>query len=201
MSNLQSKAQATRAHIIRQAAAVFNQQGYAGTSMADIMAATGLQKGGLYNHFKSKDELALAAFDYSAQLVQEHYRQALQGKRHAGDRLAAVVNAFCDLMAEPPVRGGCPILNTAIDSDDGHPELRQRAKAAMNAWRGMLRKIVVLGIGHGQIDASASPDAVTTVVIATLEGGLMQTQLYGSPVHLDHARQHLLQYLQGLRAS
>jgi AcrR family transcriptional regulator len=45
----------TKAHIIQQAAVVFNQQGYAGTSMSDIMRATGLKKGGIYNHFQSKE--------------------------------------------------------------------------------------------------------------------------------------------------
>jgi AcrR family transcriptional regulator len=41
-----SKADITKAHILDAAAALFNQQGYAGTSMADLMAATGLKKGG-----------------------------------------------------------------------------------------------------------------------------------------------------------
>ena len=60
-----SKAQQTKARIVRQAAELFNQKGYAGSSIADVMQATGLKKGGIYNHFKSKDELALAAFDYA----------------------------------------------------------------------------------------------------------------------------------------
>lgn len=51
-----SKAQETREKILREAAALFNQYGYSGSSMSDIMRVTGLQKGGIYNHFKSKDE-------------------------------------------------------------------------------------------------------------------------------------------------
>ena len=56
-----SKAQETKTRIIEQAATLFNQQGYSGTSVSDLMRATGLQKGGIYNHFVSKDELALEA--------------------------------------------------------------------------------------------------------------------------------------------
>ncbi|WP_031293916.1 TetR/AcrR family transcriptional regulator [Leptolyngbya sp. Heron Island J] len=195
-----SKAQVTREHIIQQAAVVFNQQGYAGTSMSDIMQATGLKKGGIYNHFKSKDDLAVAAFDFSVGLVQTHYTEALRGQRHAIVRLRTMVAAFCSLMANPPtVKGGCPILNTAIESDDTHPTLRRQARQAMDNWQRLLAKIITLGIKHQQVDASTDPEAVATVIISTLEGGLMMTQLYGAPDHLRHAQQHLLDYIETLK--
>lgn len=63
-----SKAEETKEKIIKQAAQLFNQYGYAGSSMSDIMRATRLQKGGIYNHFQSKQELALAAFDFASTL-------------------------------------------------------------------------------------------------------------------------------------
>jgi len=66
-----SKAQETKMRIIEQAAALFNQQGYAGSSMSDLMR--GLQKGGIYNHFRSKDELALEAFDFAVNRVQSEF--------------------------------------------------------------------------------------------------------------------------------
>lgn len=195
-----SKAQVTREHIIQQAAVVFNQQGYAGTSMSDIMQATGLKKGGIYNHFKSKDELAMAAFDFSVDLVQSHYTEALRGQRHAILRLRAMVETFCTLMAHTPaLKGGCPILNTAIESDDTHPVLRLKARQAMDDWRRTLCKIITLGIDHQQVAASSDPSAVATVIISMLEGGLMMTQLYGEPDHLHHAQQHLFDYIETLK--
>ncbi|MGD1853177.1 MAG: TetR/AcrR family transcriptional regulator [Leptolyngbyaceae cyanobacterium] len=195
-----SKAQITKEHIIQQAAAVFNQQGYAGTSMSDIMRATGLKKGGIYNHFKSKDELAIAAFDFSVGLVQTHYADALRGKHHAIDRLQTVVEAFCSLMANPStIKGGCPILNTAIDSDDTHPSLRRKARQAMDDWYRLLGKIITLGIEHRQVTSSTDAQAAATVIISTLEGGLMMTQLYGKPDHLLQASQHLLDYIETLK--
>jgi len=62
----------------RKAAALFNQQGYAGSSMSDLMRVTGLQKGGIYNHFRSKDELALEAFDFAVNRVQSEFMGALK---------------------------------------------------------------------------------------------------------------------------
>ena len=74
-----SKAQETRENLIRKAAPIFNRQGFLGTSISDIMKATGLKKGGIYNHFKNKDELAIAAFDFYIKLIQEHYGEVLKG--------------------------------------------------------------------------------------------------------------------------
>ena len=85
-----SKGEVTREAILKQAAVVFNRQGYAGASMSDIMRVTGLEKGGIYNHFGSKDQLALEAFDYAFGLITQRLREGLQGKTNAVDRLLAM---------------------------------------------------------------------------------------------------------------
>src|ERR1700743_3353151 len=53
-----TRGEATRRRIVKQSAAVFNRRGYSGTSMSELMEATGLEKGGLYRHFASKEDLA-----------------------------------------------------------------------------------------------------------------------------------------------
>ncbi len=195
-----SKAQLTRSHIIHQSAEVFNQFGYARTSLADLMAATGLKKGGIYNHFASKDALAIAAFDYSVGLIQQWYAEALRGQRRSVDRLRTVVDTFCKgVVNEPVLKGGCPLMNTAVDSDDAHEGLKLRAQMAMNRWRTMLRKIVVYGQKHGELLATADPEGVATIVIATLEGAVMMSGLYGDRTHLECARAHLMQYIDSLQ--
>ena len=60
------KGEATRRLILERAAPVFNQRGYAGASMSELVEATGIEKGGIYNHFGSKEDLAVEAFDYLA---------------------------------------------------------------------------------------------------------------------------------------
>jgi len=82
--------------------------------MSDLMRVTGLQKGGIYNHFRSKDELALA-FDFAVNRVQSEFMGALKGKRHAVERLIAILSVYERMFDEPPVQGGCPILNTAVE--------------------------------------------------------------------------------------
>lgn len=71
------KSEKTRQLIIEKSASLFNQNGYAGTSMQDIMKATGLTKGGIYGNFKKeggdkkgvKEEIAIAAFSHAVKVV------------------------------------------------------------------------------------------------------------------------------------
>jgi TetR/AcrR family transcriptional repressor of nem operon len=197
-SFLMSKAQETRSRIIEQSAALFNQQGYAGASIADVMRVTGLQKGGIYNYFNSKDELALAAFDFAVQRIQQQFKGALKGKRRASDRLIAMLGVYEQLLQNPPIPGGCPILNTAIESDDAHPALRARAQQAMTTWRTLIHRIVTKGIGRGELQPATHADTVATILIATLEGGLMLSQLYGDETHLRRGLAHLKTYVESL---
>ncbi|PZO44806.1 MAG: TetR/AcrR family transcriptional regulator [Leptolyngbya sp.] len=191
-----SKAQATKAHIIEQAATLFNQQGYAGSSISDLMRVTGLQKGGIYNHFRSKDELALEAFAFAVERIQQSFRGALRGKRHAVDRLVAILGVYENFLADPPVQGGCPILNTAVESDDAYPALRERAQLAMDGWRSLIERIVTKGIARGELQPTADGQTVATILIATIEGGIMLSKLYDDPSHLERALNHLSTYVQ-----
>ena len=190
-----SKAQQTQHHILEQSAALFNQQGYAGSSMADVMRVTGLQKGGIYNHFSSKDELALAAFDFAVQQMQMRFLGVLKGKRHALDRLMAILSVYETLLENPPIEGGCPLLNTAIESDDTHPALRERTQLAMTNWLNLLQSIVQRGIDRGELQPTIDPEMVVTVLMATIEGGVMLTKLYGDSVYMQRSIAHLKAYL------
>ncbi len=193
-----SKAQVTRNFIIQQAAEVFNQQGYQGASMSDIMEATHLKKGGIYNHFQSKDELALAAFDYAVDQVRQRYAAALRGKRYAPERLQAIVETFCATAESPPIKGGCPLLNTAVESDDTHPALRNRTQQAMTHWQTMICKIIRGGIQRQELKANTDAATVATILTSSLEGTLMMSQLYGDRIHLERTKSHLLGYIRTL---
>jgi TetR/AcrR family transcriptional regulator, transcriptional repressor for nem operon len=195
-----SKAQETRDKILQQAAELFNQQGYAGSSMSDLMRATGLQKGGIYNHFESKQALALAAFDFAFQCLNQRFATALQGKRHAIDRLQALIDLYSDFIEHPPIAGGCPVLNLAIESDDTNPILRDRVCQALDQWRNLIIRIVNRGIDRQEIRATVDADKAATLIISTLEGAIMMSKLYQTPLHLERAIEHLTDYVQTLRS-
>lgn len=190
-----TKGGATRARIVAEAAVVFNTRGYGGASLADLMAATGLEKGGIYNHFESKDALAIAAFDHAEQLVTRRYLAALEGRGSAPQRLVALVDAVRRHAEEPPVAGGCPLLNTAVASSGASPELRARARRAMERWRGIVRRIVEDGMAAGELVPGLDADAEASVMLATLEGAVMLATLYRDPVHVQRSADHLVAHV------
>ena len=191
-----SKGADTREDILLRAARVFNTKGYAGAALSDIMQATGLQKGGIYNHFESKEELALEAFDFALALTGERMQRALTGKTNARERLLALLAFFEDYSHNPPIPGGCPIMNTAIENDDGNPELRKRARAAMENWRQFIIRTVRRGVERGELRPKADPEQTATIFIATIEGSIMMSKLYRDTMHLDRALVHLRQYVE-----
>jgi AcrR family transcriptional regulator len=195
------KGERTRQTAIARAAEAFSLRGYFGTTLGDLRQATGLEKGGIYNHFSSKEELALAAFDFALEGYRQRFREALADEREALARLRAVVDVFLGLIEDPLLPGGCMVLNTAVEADDANPVLRERAQHAIDEWREMIGRIVASGIRHGELLPDVDASALATVMIATLEGGVMLSKLYGDTGYMHRAADHLVQYLESLRAT
>ncbi len=190
-----SKGQQTHQMIVERAAHVFSRQGYFGSSLADLMQETGLEKGGIYNHFRSKDELALEAFDYAIKLTWGYVARELSGKTRAMDRLHAMLVGYRRLIEELPLPGGCPLLNTAVEADDAHPALRERAQQAMTNWRAWIERNVARGIAAGEIRPETNGDLLATIIISTIEGAAMMRKLYDDPTHIRRATDYLAAYL------
>lgn len=191
-----SKGEQTREMILAQAAQLFSRQGYFGSSLSDIMHETGLEKGGIYNHFASKEQLALEAFDYSIALLDQRIRLYLKGKTHAVDRLFAMLSYFQSLIDDPILVGGCPILNTAIETDDAHPALRERARAAMDRLCTTIERILTKGMQRGELRSDLDVGSCVTIFIATLEGTVMLSKLYQDPTHMRRSVAYLKRYIE-----
>ncbi len=193
-----SRGERTREHIIAQAAELFNRQGFAGASLSDVMAATGLQKGGIYRHFESKEALAVEAFDYAVQRMADRFAAALQDRRTAPERLHAIVDVFAALHDDPPVPGGCAVMNAMIENDDGNnPALRERARTAMDGLRALIRRTVQGGLGRGELRPGTDPEVVATVLISTLEGAVALSRVYDDGAHVRRAAAHVREWLDG----
>jgi TetR/AcrR family transcriptional repressor of nem operon len=192
-----SKGAKTRQHIVAQAAPLFNQRGFEGCSMREIMTAAGVEKGGIYRHFASKEELALAAFDFAWEEVSYGRTRGLEEIQDPLLRVEALIRNFADRRSA--LRGGCPLLNTAIDADDGNAALRARAREALESWRMRLSSLIALALRRGNVKHGTQPRAVASIVIGTLEGALMMSRLDEDPCVLEMARDHLISYMQSLR--
>jgi len=188
-----SKGGKTRQRIVAEAATLFNERGFEGGSMTDLMKATGLEKGGIYRHFSSKEALALAAFDFAWQTATQVHMHDLDLLPNSVDKLKRLIANLVE--RRPSVPGGCPLLNTAIDADDGNRRLRERALRALRQWQDVLSEIIKGGLERKEIRSDVDPKKLATLIIGSLEGALMVSRLERNRDALLGAQAHLGSYL------
>ncbi|ARS39943.1 TetR family transcriptional regulator [Sphingobacteriaceae bacterium GW460-11-11-14-LB5] len=193
-----TKAEKTRNFIVEKTAPIFNMKGYAGTSLNDITAATGLTKGSIYGNFANKDEVALAAFDYNLNNVVSKVDAEINRQKDAKDKLLVYINIYQNFINGTVSEGGCPILNTAIDADDTHPALRERAVKAVLGWKNRIVKLVEAGISAKEIHADHHPEQIALTIIAIIEGGIMISRLTAKPAHWNLIMDSLKKYINSL---
>lgn len=191
-----TKSEKTRQFIVEKAAPLFNKKGYAGTSMNDIMIATGLAKGGIYGHFESKDEIAAAAFEYSQNKVRSELLAKINQHPTALGKLSAIFAFYKNYTLQPCIEGGCPILNTAIDADDAYPFLKKKAKKALNELLNGLQQIIELGIAMGEIKPSVNSRKASEMIFAQIEGGIMMAKVSDDVTLLNSVLDNLKIYIE-----
>jgi AcrR family transcriptional regulator len=193
-----AKGERTREHILGRAAEVFNRYGYAGASVSDLEEATGLRTGGIYRHFPGgKEGLAREAFRHAVRAFDERFEAAAATSGNAISRLNAIIDVYRRHAVEPPVPGGCPVMNTAIEHDTGgSAELRRQARRAMDYWLGLVEAVVAKGQALGELRRNPKPEAVATMVLSTMEGAIMLAGLYRDASYVERAADQLSSYLQ-----
>lgn len=199
MAESLSKSERTRRHIIEKTAPVFNAKGFAGTSLQDLTTATGLTKGGIYGNFASKDEVALAAFDYNFSRVTAYIKERILATEDSIKRLLVYPKVYRDFLVIPFLQPGCPILNTSTEADDTHPALRQRAADALAFWKKSIENQVKRGIERKEIKASTDPVEVAVVLVSLIEGAVMQAKVTRKSTELKIAMDFLEKMIKNLK--
>lgn len=179
------KAEETRNFIIKKSAPIFNMHGYLGTTMSQLTKAINMTKGAIYGNFIDKDEIALAAFEYNFAEISKKIESVVRSKENACDKLIAFANFYLDEFHELSRKGGCPLLNAAVDSDHTHPLLKERVAEAINSWVNTVSRIVYSGIKHKQINPITKPEQFASVFVSLIEGGIMLSKATGNTIHLS----------------
>ncbi|MCF2486909.1 TetR/AcrR family transcriptional regulator [Dyadobacter sp. CY347] len=174
-----TKAEKTRQFIIEKTAPIFNVKGYSGTSINDMIEATGLTKGSIYGNFRNKDEVALAAFDFNLKKMFTAVQAEMDAQKSVKEKLLVYVRIYENFLTYPFPEGGCPILNTSIEADDTHPPLRQKAADAIYSWKNKIEALIKKGIVDNELSANLEPEEVAITLIALVEGGIMISKVTG----------------------
>ena len=169
----------TRQLIVEKATSLFNTQGYRATSISDITRATGITKGAIYGNFKNKDEVAEASFEYAVEVVMQALGARIKAAPTAPLKLKTILNYYQEYIKNPPIEGGCPIINTSIEADDNYPQLRSRAIRSVAILKDSIRRIIQRGVSEGQLKQDTPVEQFGLLLYASIQGAVMLSRVEG----------------------
>ncbi len=188
--------EATRERILKKSGILFNTKGYKATSISEITDATGFTKGAIYRHFENKEKLEQESLFYLSSIMFDEVKNKVKEHLTAPDKLRAVFRYFESYVTDPVVKGGCPLLNAAIEADDAHPTLRKTALRVLNILEASVIAILDNGIRYRQIRPEVDKESFACLVIASLEGAIMMSKLKGNNEDIRRVIRHLESQLQ-----
>lgn len=171
-TSMVSKSDKTKQYILTITAPIFNTKGFEGTSMTDLTASTGLTKGALYGNFYNKEDLAMEAFKYSVRKVKELVKQRVESEVTYKRQLRAMLDFFAEYVFHPPVEGGCPLLNTAVQSNQ-FPGVRRVVVKELMSTVMFIYNLLNKGINAGEFRKDINARELAYTIFCSIEGAIM----------------------------
>lgn len=190
-----TKAEKTKALIIEKAAPLFNKRGYAGTSLSDLSEATGLTKGSIYGNFDNKDEVAVAVYLYQIERLNQRFHDYLAPERSMIRKLVKLTDYYRENWKAICDRGGCPMLNAAVEADDNLPALKKHVQQSIRNWATLLARVIEKGIEKSEIRSGVMPVEAAYTIISLLEGGMLLSKIMNDRRHIDQALERILNFI------
>jgi len=162
-----------RDDLIDAAVAVFSRHGYHGTGLDKVLAEGDISRMTLYNHFKSKDELIVAAIERQGRCFADKMMAFVDAADapDPADRLLAVFDYFVQWTAQEGFCG-CMFINASAEFEDAGCAVR-RAAAASKRW--VLDYLARLA----KSAHLREPDDLALALLLLIEGTLVTTQVLG----------------------
>jgi AcrR family transcriptional regulator len=185
----------TRDRLINSARFLFWDRGFAGTSMADLLAHAQVNSGSFYHFFESKEALLREVLQqYLALLRPVIVNPAFAKTDEPLERIFAILEGYRAGIVQTDCRYGCPLGRLALEID---PENRPAHKLIAQNFQGWIDAVreCVEELKH-RLPRGTDREALSTYVLVVMEGGVMLSRSYGSVEPFDRAVQQLRQHFQ-----
>jgi AcrR family transcriptional regulator len=161
------KGAATRAFLLQVAAEVFAERGYVETTMAELIARSGLTKGAFYFHFSSKDQLALAVIDEKQRQRVETVQTAISAESRAVEKFRAIPLALVRLHRDDP----SAFSVSRLTRDLAHvPDVTDTLRDHMRVWLGLLAGLIGQAQADGDLPRTIDARDLAAVLVAATDG-------------------------------
>jgi AcrR family transcriptional regulator len=197
-----SKGEQTRQHIIESSLQLFARKGYFNTSIADVVQATGLTKGGLYGHFRNKQEIWQAVYE---ECVRIWKNIVFQGVREIADPLErmdrVLKNSLQHYLGGGVFEGGCFLLNSLVDLTGQSPGMSRKLLEGFQRFAALLCRWLEEAARQGQLQEGLKLNEAANFMVAALNGTAPLYAASQDPAVWQHTLSQLRWYLRSLKKS
>lgn len=163
--------------LITGACRIFHERGYSQATIQLIAEAAGAPKGSFINHFRDKEELAIAALERYAIEETEVMRRALEAPgRSAAERVRDMFVALARRREGEPFCG-CLMGNLAAESSSNSDAIRLRLGSLYAATVAPLAVVIAEGQAAKQISRRLTADTLAEVLFNAWEGTLLRVKV------------------------
>jgi TetR/AcrR family transcriptional regulator, transcriptional repressor for nem operon len=159
----------TRQRLLQAAFREVYRSGFQSAGIDTILSATNVTKGALYHHFDSKEALGYAIVEeIIAKMVHDRWLRPMLADGEPIDILIGIVRR---LPVRPEdIRGGCPLLNLAMEMSSVNEEFRRRLEKVFLAWQAGIASLLRSGQSQGTVRRDLNPDQSASFLVAMIEG-------------------------------
>jgi TetR/AcrR family transcriptional regulator, transcriptional repressor for nem operon len=176
----------TRDRLIESARYLFWERGFAGTSMADLLAHAGVNSGSFYHFFESKEALLRAVLEtYLHALRPMVVDPAFSQTEEPLARIFAILAGYRERILRTGCQYGCPLGRLALEIDPENRPAHKLIAENFQGWIACVRECVEHM--HDRLPKDTDPEALATYVLAVMEGAVMLSRSYGSVEPFDRA--------------
>jgi TetR/AcrR family transcriptional repressor of nem operon len=171
-----------RDKILRAGLDQFHRVGFNGSSVEDITDLAGVPKGSFYNHFKSKEDLALEVIGRYI----EQSPHALLGDTAIPPlkRLKSYFSALGQQFVDSGYKKGCLLGNFSSELADHSGPVRRRLESAFDEWVNHIAAVIREAQKVGEVDSKLKPEQLAGVLLSAFEGALLRGRVLGDSAPL-----------------
>lgn len=190
----------TRDRLIESARYLFWERGYAGTSMADLLAHAEVNSGSFYHFFESKEALLRAVLEgYIHGLRPIIVNPAFAKTDEPVERIFAILAGYRERILQTNCQYGCPLGRLALEIDPENRPAHRLIADNFSGWIGAVRECILQM--KSRLPKKIDVDALATYVLVVMEGGVMLSRSYGSVEPFDRAVAQLREHFRMLLGS
>jgi TetR/AcrR family transcriptional repressor of nem operon len=167
--------------ILDAALSAIRSKGYAATSVDDLCAAAGVTKGAFFHHFRSKEDLAVAAAHYWSELTGVVFEHAPY-HRHDDplDRVLGYIDFRKSLVKGELPEFTCLVGTMVQETYESHPAIRDACVRSITEHAGKVEADIREAIDRYGIDPSWSAESLALYTQAVLQGAFVLAKATGS---------------------